>query len=221
MENDETDRTTPSGSTSASATEPRAGGGGDEALPGSARARMPGPWRRLKAAWANPAYRFVLLFLPYLGIVSIGYPAFVRRHNPIIQAFIKATAAIEYWILLPFSSKMSLNGKVVVFNDFGVTIIDECTGIYEMLIFSAAVLAFPTSWKKKFLGLLLGNPLIYLFNIVRIAMLIVVGHYYSAAFEFMHLYFWQATMIVMITSVWLLWIVKVVRSEEDSSPTPG
>jgi hypothetical protein len=34
----------------------------------------------------------------------------------------------------------------------------------------------------------------------------------------MHLYFWQATLILMITSVWLLWIIKVVRNEEPDAP---
>jgi hypothetical protein len=52
-------------------------------------------------------------------------------------------------------------------------------------------------------------------------MLMVVGRYYPAAFDFMHLYFWQATMIVMITSVWLLWIMKVVRSGEEPAPAPA
>ena len=33
----------------------------------------------------------------------------------------------------------------------------------------------------------------------------------------MHLYFWQATLILMITSVWLLWIFKVVRHEEPGA----
>jgi hypothetical protein len=46
-------------------------------------------------------------------------------------------------------------------------------------------------------------------------MLILVGRYYAPAFDFMHLYFWQATMIVWITLVWLLWIMKVVRDDED------
>jgi hypothetical protein len=38
----------------------------------------------------------------------------------------------------------------------------------------------------------------------------------------MHIYFWQATLILMITSVWLLWIFKVVRheSEEDAASHP-
>lgn len=187
---------------------------------GSGRAGS-GPLVRLKELWSNPAYRFVMLFLPYLGAVSIGYPIFVKRYHGLVQTFILATAKIEYWLFVPFSSAISLDQKQIVFGGFGVKIIDECTGIYEMLIFSAAVLAFPTSWRSRLIGIAMGNPLIYLFNVLRIAMLIVVGRFWSQAFDFMHLYFWQATMILMITSVWLLWILKVVRSEEDSPPPPA
>jgi archaeosortase B (VPXXXP-CTERM-specific) len=170
----------------------------------------------LQGFWFNPAYRFVLLFLPYLAIVSFGYPWVVKEYYGIIQAFIEGTASIEYWLFELISNDITHNGKMLIFGGFAVKIIDECTGIYEMLIFSAAVLAFPTTWRDKVAGLLLGCPLIYLFNVLRIAMLIAIGRYYPKAFEFMHLYFWQATMIVMITSVWLLWIMKVVRRGEDA-----
>ena len=171
--------------------------------------------------WRNPAYRFVLTFLPLLGVVSVAYPFFVKHNSPVVQAFIEGTAAIEYHFFSLFSSDVRINGKMVWFGDFVVKIIDECTGIYEMLIFSAAVLAFPTRMLDKALGVILGCPLIYLFNLIRIAMLIVVGRYWPSAFDFMHVYFWQATMIVMITSVWLLWITKVVRRDETSSSDPA
>ncbi len=179
----------------------------------------PGPIERLREVWRNPAYRFVLSFLPYLAVVAISYPLFVRHFNPIVQWFIVATAQVEYWVFSIFSSEVRVDDKLVFFGGFAVKIIDECTGIYEMLIFAAAVLAFPTTWRKKAIGLVLGCPLIYFFNVLRIAVLIIVGRFWPSGFDFMHLYFWQATMIVMITSVWLLWIVKVVRDDEEE-PAP-
>ncbi len=169
---------------------------------------------RVKAAWANPAYRFVMLFLPYLGLVSIGYPAMLRYWGGFVQAFINGTAWIEWAVFDLFTDKISMHEKMVTYGGFTVTIVDECTGLYEMLIYSAAVLAFPTSWKNKVLGVLLGNPLIYFFNVVRIGMLIWVGHFQRDWFDFMHVYFMQATMIVMITGVWLLWITRVVRDRD-------
>ncbi len=40
----------------------------------------------------------------------------------------------------------------------------------------------------------------------RFVALILVGRYWYSTFEFMHLYFWQVTLILMITSVWEFWI---------------
>ena len=67
---------------------------------------------------------------------------------------------------------------------------------------------------------LLGIPAIYVFNLLRIMCLLVVGRYANPMFDFFHLYFWQATLIIMITSVWLLWIYAIVRDETDP-PLPG
>lgn len=180
------------------------------------------PLDRLKRIWANPSYRFVLLFIPYLVLISVGYPLLLKHWSGFVQAFIHATANIEFFLFDIFSDEISVNGKHVVFGGFAVKIVDECTGIYEMLIFSAAVAAFPTNIKNKVLGLIFGNPLIYAFNIVRIGGLIAVGHFHRESFEFVHVYFMQATMIVMITSVWLLWITQVVRDRSDAhTPPPG
>jgi exosortase/archaeosortase family protein len=63
----------------------------------------------------------------------------------------------------------------------------------------------------------MGIPLLYLFNVVRIIVLILVGKFWPSIFDFMHIYFWQATLILMITSVWLLWIFKVVRDDETGT----
>ena len=52
--------------------------------------------------------------------------------------------------------------------------------------------------------------------VTTIMVLIMVGHVYPAGFDFMHLYFWQATLIIMITSVWALWIFQVVIRETPS-----
>ena len=115
---------------------------------------------------------------------------------------------------------MRIEGKGVgIGSDFGVTIVDECTGIFEILIYTAAVLAFPTTWRLRCLGLALGAPLIYAFNVARITLLIVIGYLLPGVFDFMHVYFWQTTMVVMITAVWLLWVLRVVRRAEDDPAT--
>ena len=119
-------------------------------------------------------------------------------------------------LLAVFSEQTRLVGeRVVSFGGFSVTIIEECTGIYEALILSAALLAYPTAWRHTALGFAIGMPLIYLMNVTRIAVLLIVGRYSHDWFEFMHVYFWQVTMIAMVASAWLAWLWWVVRDEAD------
>ena len=164
-------------------------------------------------AWKNPAYRFVFLFMVFLAIVSWLYPKAAERFPEFFRSLMFATAWIEYQILLPFSDDVRLNGSLLAYEGFFARIILECTGVYEMLIFAAAVMAFPTTLRKKAVGLGMGIPMLYFFNVSRILFLILVGAHWHDAFEFMHIYFWQATLILMITSVWLLWIFWVVRDD--------
>ena len=180
-------------------------------------ARNPGIFARAVETWRNPAYRFVILFLIYLFIAATLYPPFTQHFPDIVYGMMTFTAEVECWILAIFTDRVMCTENMVTFHGFPVRIIVECTGIYEVLIFGAAVFAFPTRWSKRWIGLLFGFPLLYFFNIVRIIFLILVGKYWPSVFDFMHIYFWQATLILMITSVWLLWIFKVVRDDETGT----
>ncbi len=174
---------------------------------------------KLKQFWANPAYRFIFLFAVLLGVEVVCYPIFTKRFFFVVEVMTRVTAQLEYLVLNIFTDKATINGNLVYMDGFAVRIIEECTGIFEVIIFVAAVLAFPTTWAKRMIGLGMGIPLLYVFNVVRILVLILVGRYQPDVFEFMHLYFWQATLILMITSVWLLWIFKVVRDEGEALPS--
>ena len=79
---------------------------------------------------------------------------------------------------------------------------------------AARILAFRPTAKKPFV---LGLPTLYLFNVLRIVFLTLVGVYYHDLFDFMHLYFWQATLILMITTVWVMWILLVVSREKKTA----
>jgi len=176
---------------------------------------MPGSLRR---ALSNPAYAFVARFGLLLALLVVVYPLATRRWFHAIEALTGATARVQYLLLRAVGAETSLDGNLVQLGGFGVRIIEECTGIFEAIIFVAAVLAFPTSLARKAIGIALGVPLLYVVNVLRVLVLLVVGSSWPAVFEFMHLYFWQATLILMITSVWLLWIFKVVRHGKQDLP---
>jgi exosortase H (IPTLxxWG-CTERM-specific) len=186
-----------------------------------------GPIARLRSFWAVPTYRFAILFLALLTGMALAYPALRLRLGHQIRAFELFTAELVYEVLRLFSDKARLEGRGIVFFDhFPVAIIDECTGVYEAVLLSAALLAFPASWGKTAIGFLLGLPLIYALNLARIVLLLCVGRWLPGAFELMHVYFWQVTMIAMVSGLWLAWVIWVVRDDpgvrgQHRSPREG
>ncbi|MDJ0850939.1 MAG: exosortase H [Myxococcota bacterium] len=168
----------------------------------------------LRAFWAVPTYRFAVNFLAYLTVLGFSYPWLRREFGQLLNAGEHATARLLFEILSFFgaNTQLSTERPTVFLSGFPVTIIEECTGLYEALLLGAALLAYPTSWSRKAVGFAIGYPLIYALNLTRILMLLAVGRWYPAAFDFLHLYFWQVTMILMVVFVLYMWVRWVVGS---------
>ena len=192
-----------------------------EKTPDRDRISPPPSPRGLLAIWSVPTYRFAILFLSMLVGIALAYPALRLRLGHQFRAAEIFTAKVVYQLASLFSSEAELpEDGIVYLGRFPVAIIDECTGVYEAVLLGAALLAFPTSWGKTAVGFLLGLPLIYALNVLRIVMLLFVGRYFPHAFDFMHIYFWQVTMIAMVAGTWLLWVLWVVRDGSGSSDPP-
>lgn len=161
----------------------------------------------------EPAYAltgFLLRLLLYLWAAT----ALIRRLEELyLQPIQEGTAGAVAAILGLVTERVTQHRDVVTYDGFAVRIVSECFGLLEMAIFTAAVLAFATSWRKRAIGIAIGVPTIYAFNLTRILMLLWVGRHARSFFDFVHLYFWQATLILVITSLWLLWIRFVVGDE--------
>jgi exosortase H (IPTLxxWG-CTERM-specific) len=172
------------------------------------------PSGRLRAFWAVPTYRFAVLFLVFLVSIALVYSGLRLRFGSYFGVTETFTAEVVYRVMSLFSSEVKLtNDTTIFYGPFPISIIEECSGIYEALLLGAALLAFPTAWYKTLLGFAIGFPLIYAMNIARIAVLLVIGRYSPGYFDFLHLYFWQGTMILMVASTWLIWVLWVVRGE--------
>ncbi|MBD3299099.1 MAG: hypothetical protein GF341_10620 [candidate division Zixibacteria bacterium] len=61
------------------------------------------------------------------------------------------------------------------------------------------------------IGFIGGAVALIALNVIRMVFLFMIGQYRHDWFDFMHTYFWQATLILMITTVWIVWI-KLVAS---------
>jgi archaeosortase B (VPXXXP-CTERM-specific) len=192
-----------------------------DAVTAPASSPPPSRPRGLRGIWSVPTYRFAILFISILVGMALAYPALRLRLGHQFRAFEILTAELVFRVASLFSADAKLrDGSIVYLGDFPVAVIDECTGVYEAVLLGAALLAFPTSWGRTATGFLIGFPLIYGMNVARIVMLLFVGRHFPRVFEFMHVYFWQVTMIAMVATVWLAWVLWVVRDDAVAGQTP-
>jgi archaeosortase B (VPXXXP-CTERM-specific) len=160
--------------------------------------------------------RFIVLFIATLIIVSVVFSRLFTRFHDNLLWLMEATASISGSILALFADDVSRSGTLLTYKGFSMEIIDECTGLFEMLIYIAAVFSYPATFRQKLKGLGLGLPAIFIFNIARIIFLMAAGAYSVALFNFMHLYFWQATLIIMIAGIWVVWLYMTVYKTKGS-----
>ncbi|UCD95015.1 MAG: exosortase H [Candidatus Zixiibacteriota bacterium] len=169
----------------------------------------------------RPVVRFVVLFLVLLVLISVGFSQLFTRYHDQLTWLMELTATITGATLSVFTGDVYYSGVHVAYKGFSVEIIDECTGLFEMLIYLAAVFSFSASVKKKLIGIAMGVPAIFIFNVARITALVVVGAYSWVTFNFMHLYLWQVTLILMISTVWVIWLYLVVYREKRAMAVSG
>lgn len=99
---------------------------------------------------------------------------------------------------------------------FTFVVVPDCGAIPTMVIFVAAVLAFPTRWWKKLAGIGLGLPFLYVVNALRLTVLAVIGAWNQGGpiFKFAHEYVWQGIYIIFVVVAWLSWVELLARREK-------
>lgn len=162
---------------------------------------------------AAPVLRFIVTFLVCLAGGGALYAFLSTSFHSVLKWLMRVTALIAGGAVALFSNSAGYQDQMCSFRGFQVQIIDECTGVLEIVIYTAAVLAYPTTWRKKLWGILLGAPAIYTFNVIRIIVLLIVGAYSQKVFDFLHLYFWQVTLIIIIATIWVAWLLLVVHRD--------
>ncbi len=142
--------------------------------------------------------------------VLIAYQLALETGGPALRELAtRANAQLTAGALWLLGAEGRAYGSVVRSSVFTAEIIFECTAALPIAMWVAAVLAYPTGWRPKLLGLVLGMPALVLLNLVRLVSLFYLGHWWEAAFETAHLLVWQSLMVFLTLLLWLLWAATV------------
>ena len=99
---------------------------------------------------------------------------------------------------------------------FAVEMRDGCNAINVTILLWSAILAFPSSWKMKAIGLAAGSLIIQVINIFRFITLFYLGQYSMTWFDFAHSYLWESLIMLDTMVVFWYWVNRVLRATTPS-----
>ena len=168
---------------------------------------------------------FMLRFFIIFSVLLIGLftlEILQPTEKYVIMPFTGLVADVSVWLVTLFDDNVIATGNVIrdQASGFGVRIERGCNGLEAVIILFAAMFAFPAPMGYKLLGFAIGFIAIQALNLVRIISLFYMGQWSYAAFEWFHLYLWQALIILDALVVWLIWLRKLPRSPIDDEAGP-
>ena len=165
--------------------------------------------------------RFFVLFL-LLQAVLFGGELTPWMQTHFVVPWTNTLAAVSARLVTLFDPSVVAAGKVLrsSANGFAVSIEAGCNGVEATIVLVAAIIAFPASWQRKLAGLAAGIVAVQGLNIVRVLSLFYLGQWSFAAFEWAHLYVWQALIMLDVLIVWLVWVRTLPRAS-DAGAGPG
>jgi len=168
---------------------------------------------------------FVGLFVLILS-VSFAVLSLDPVNDGFVEPFTGGVASASGVALKLLGQDIKKTGTVLALADrrFAVNIRNGCNGIETMVIFLAAVIAFPAPWKARAIGLVLGCVAIQGINLVRVVALFFTGAYFPKFFDSSHTVVWQTIVIAFGVFLWIFWADRLALPKktdevsEDDGP---
>lgn len=165
--------------------------------------------------------RFFLLFLGLL-ITLFTLRISTVGHTYVTEPFTGVLASVSAFLIKLWDKDVISYGVVIQdqVNGFAVGIAPGCDGIEAVIILVSAIIAFPSPWKHKLVGIVVGFFAIQSLNIVRIISLFYMGQWSQVMFDWFHLYLWQALIVLDALAVWLIWLRYLPKRKRSGPPPP-
>lgn len=154
-----------------------------------------------------PMARFFILFAVVL-VALLAAELTPPVQSALVLPWTEALARLSAALITIADPHVAVLGRTLqsTTNGFAVSIEAGCNGIEAAIVLVAAMLAFPAPWTSRAVGILAGLAAVQVLNLLRVVSLFYLGQWSLPAFEWAHLYLWQALIMLDVLVVWLVWI---------------
>tara|TARA_R110000823_G_scaffold311718_2_gene437770 strand:- start:182346 stop:182891 length:546 start_codon:yes stop_codon:yes gene_type:complete len=160
--------------------------------------------------------RFVVLFMGTYLLMSVVYGLYLKASENgsyfpdfITNLVAKQSSAIlgafgYNSILMPDSIDQGM--LLTIDSKYTVNIVEGCNSISIIILFVAFIVAFAEDFKKTLLFLFAGVVLIYIVNLLRIAILTVSLYKYPQYENVLHSVVFPGIIYSMVFILWMIWV---------------
>ena len=115
--------------------------------------------------------------------------------------------SIVYWLISLTNDHVYLYAPDTIHfaTGTGTRIVWGCTGLKQSFIWIIIMLVARGKWLRKLWFIPLGFVAIYLFNILRIALIAMIIEHHPELFELMHSYVFKYLFYLMLFGMWVWW----------------
>jgi exosortase H (IPTLxxWG-CTERM-specific) len=153
-------------------------------------------------------HRTVLVFLARLvALMALAYSLTVLPwfQQTVFPSYLRFNAMIAETVLNVIGEQVHRTDLSISSDRFALQVQRGCDAMEPTMLFLAAVIAFPSTWRQRAAGALVGVAALLVLNMVRIVSLFLIGVHAPALFESAHVEIWQVAFIMFTILMWSTW----------------
>ena len=160
-----------------------------------------------------PRLRFLVVFALSLGAVMALFSQWQELFSRLyLQPVCEVSAALlnAVGVAARLDTGPALQGYcTIAMAHVTFRVIHECTGIFTLFIYLAAVSAYPTAARYRLAGALAGSGAFFLYSAARLVVLGAVSHLEPAWLPHLHAWLMVLTNLGFALFIWLVWVERM------------
>ena len=161
---------------------------------------------------------FLIKFLLFYMVFTFVYRQYLNQYDPLLNEVDSISTLVahntnDFLLFLNQDSKLvdhDFEPSIKIFYNgkYVSRIIEGCNAVSVIILFATFIFAFSSTIKKTSLYIVLGAILIYVLNVVRIALLTYSLYYYPQSEELLHGTIFPLFIYGLVFLLWIGWVLK-------------
>lgn len=173
----------------------------------------------------NSVVKFILTFLTVYVVLTMSYKLYLdfsdgSKYYPdyltnlVAKQSESLIRALGYdAVIVPHPNEPSM--KLLVNSKFVARVVEGCNSISVIILFISFILAFAGKFKTTVIYILAGSVLIYVVNLIRIAILSIGLYNYPWREDVLHTVIFPMVIYGLVFLLWMFWVNRFSKNKKQ------